>query len=84
MKDFIIQKWLWEEYCVLFTEKRLEKSAENRRLAYTPKRASREEKKERAEKVIKLRNEWKTWREIWIELDISHELARIIYISSTK
>lgn len=81
MQDFIKSKWLWGEFLEIKDD---ELRKYNKR--YTSKRYTSNGSKDiaivRNEKISKMRKEWKTLREIWEEIWISHERVRQITINN--
>lgn len=75
MKQFIVNLWLWEEYCLQFTEKRIQKAKEKYYLLEKPKRVTSSVNK-RLSEIHKMRKEWKTLREIWDRFCITAEAVR--------
>jgi hypothetical protein len=84
MKKFLIEKWLWEEFIRYYTEVKLEwlvvKKEKLPTIVYTP-RMTRTQRKERAKRIIEMRNEWMTLREIWDKENISYETVRYIILA---
>lgn len=74
MKTFLIEKWLWDEFTRYYTEVKLEwlyvKKEKLPQLVYTP-RTTKTERLERNRKIKEMRDEWKTFAEIWNEFWIS-------------
>lgn len=75
MKQFIIDKWLWKEYCNECNNKLL--------LLYEIKMKRSRDKLSQFERVKELRDSWLSWRKIWTLEKISYEKARKIYIENS-
>lgn len=75
MRDFIKSKWLWGE----FLEIKYDELRKYNKI-YTSN-GSKDIAIVRNEKISKMRKEWKTLREIWKEIWISHERVRQITLN---
>lgn len=57
MQEFLQEKWLWEEYCVYYVDKKINRNIKN----YPTK----EERLVSKKLCIDMHKNWKTYREIW-------------------